>query len=857
MSSLASSDPAWVSVRRWASGLGKFRSRGDSTRLGDRFRSARLEVALALLVFLLALAPRLPGLAIFWTADEPFFYDFAQQFGRALRAADWTETLGPTNGASVPSVTTRWQGLVGLGLGHAHRSALQSLGLLPASSTSGYPRGLQSLAVARLPGVAFSALVVLAAYVVLRRTVGLRAACFAAVFLALDPFYIALSRVLGNDALHAGFALLAVLAVGLTFLRGDRRWMLAFGACTGLAVLSKSPALVLLPLLPVLAVLLNYALLERRRSILWWVGAVACGYMSAAVVTLALWPALWVRPVTAAQGIFSRAQLSLTAGSFFLGRPTADPGPLYYPLAVAFRLNPFVLLGVAAALAAVALWLRHGAHRPAPARVVWIALLGVMALSYLALFSFAPSKSDRYALPAILAINMIGALGLLGLLDWLAAMFRRNARTLTLVAGLIVTAYGVYTCARAYPYYFPAYNQLLGGLPAAARVELVGWGEGIDRVASYLNSQPNASSLLVGGHILVFESDYFRGRKTLSRPRPLEQLDYYVDYISWRQRNMVPLGFDDLVASTPPEYVVEIDGVPYVSLYRIPKDRYRALPPGAVPVDATYSDDLRLAGYGLQPLRRTASGRPQVWASLYWQTDASCDRNEKLRVSLVNAAGTAWGERTIEPPCGDPFGWRDDLMVRQDVSLDVLPGTPPGDYNLRATMIDTRNGYEVHPSSGATVTIGAVTLPRDAPIGPDAVDMEHALDARFGDAIRLLGYDVAGSSRADDTLAFTAYWQSLRPPDRRYRVFINLLDRTGKVVAARDAEPVDGLYPTDAWTADEVIRDGHHLAFADDRAADAVAVEIGLYDPASGERLPVTLANGEQPPNRALRIGGR
>jgi len=577
---------------------------------------------------------------------------------------------------------------------------------------------------------------------------------------------------------------------------------------------------------------------------------------------VALWPALWVQPAAVVRELLVQARIGSTAGSFFLGRFTPDAGPLYYPVAIAFRLNPFVVLGLVAATADVVIWLRRGARRPASAGVLWTVLFLALTAAYLAMFTFAPQKSDRYTLPIILACDVTGAVGLAWLGDRLAGALRRPARTAALVVGALVVAYGAYTCVWSYPYYFPAFNPLLGGLPVAARVELVGWGEGLERAAAYLNQRPNASSLQVGGHILINLPGYFVGPKPSSRPRPLEQLDYYVDYIAWRQRNMVPLGFDELADSTPPEYALDIGGLPYVAVYRIQAERYRALPRGGAAVDARYADGLRLAGYRLQPLRRSATGRTRVPVSLYWQADASCDRNLKLKVSLVNGVGTAWGERSVEPPCGDAAGWRADAIVRADVNVDALPATPPGEYGLRGVMIDSRNGYVVPPGQGAGlapvgVELGSVTLPREAPVAPDTLGMEHSLDARLGDGIRLLGYDVAGSSAAGETLTFTAYWQCLRPVDRRYRVFIHLLDRDGQAVAAQEAGPADGFYPTDAWTAGDVVRDPHRLTFADERAAAAVGLEIGLVDPATGERLPVTLGDGARPANRAVRIGGR
>jgi 4-amino-4-deoxy-L-arabinose transferase-like glycosyltransferase len=840
-----------------------------NSRFGDvcelmlnRFRRAPIEVALTVAVFVLALFPRWPGLALFWTGDEPFYYDCVLQFGRALKAANWAETLGPPAAAGVPSVTTRWQGLIGLALGDAYRAAVHVLGLPWPTTVSSHAPGLDTLAQARLPGVLLAAGVVTVAYVVLRHISGRRVALLAALLLAFDPLYLALSRVMGNDALHAGFALWAVLAVWLTFLRGDRRWMWVFGACAGLAILSKSPALVLLPLLPVLAVLLNFVLLPRARGIVWSLGAIAIAYAATVIVTVALWPALWVQPVETLRGIFAFSGRLGSADNFFLGVVTLDPGPLYYPAAIALRLNPLVVVGLPAALAAAAAWLWRGARRPASAGVAWTVLFLALASAYVALLTFAPKKSDHYALPIILACDVTGAVGLVWLGDRLAGALRRSARTAALVIGVLVAAYGVYTCAWSYPYYFPAYNPLLGGLPTAVNVKLVGWGEGLERAAAYLNSRPNAASLQVGGNILINLPGYFVGPKPASRPRPLEQLDYYVDYITWRQRNMVPLGFDELAASTPPEYALDIGGVRYVAVYRIPPERYRVLPTGATEVEARYADGLRLAGYRSLPLRRSATGRIRVPVSLYWQADAFCDRNRKLTVSLVNGAGTAWGERAVEPPCGDPLGWRADAIVRADVNVDAEPATPPGEYALRGVMIDTRNGYEVPPGSRAglapeSVGLGRVTLPRQAPVAPDALGMEHALGARFGDDLNLLGYDVAGSSAAGETLTFTAYWQAQHPVDRRYRVFIHLLDRNGQVVAAQEAEPADGFYPTNAWAAGDLVRDPHRLALTDDRAAGAVGLEIGLVDPTSGERLPVTLADGGQPDTRAVQIGGR
>ena len=48
-----------------------------------------------------------------------------------------------------------------------------------------------------------------------------------------------------------------------------------------------------------------------------------------------------------------------------------------------------------------------------------------------------------------------------------------------------------------YPYYFTYYNPLVGGSRTAPDVMTVGWGEGLDAAARWLNQQPNSAELCV------------------------------------------------------------------------------------------------------------------------------------------------------------------------------------------------------------------------------------------------------------------------------------------------------------------------------------------------------------------------
>jgi hypothetical protein len=63
------------------------------------------------------------------------------------------------------------------------------------------------------------------------------------------------------------------------------------------------------------------------------------------------------------------------------------------------------------------------------------------------------------------------------------------------------------------------------------------------------------------------------------------------------------------------------------------------------------------------------------------------------------------------------------------------------------------------------------------------------------------------------------------------------VDRAGRLAAQHDGPPDGGQQPTSGWTAGTTVADLHQIAWAGDVAA--VDLEVGWYDPKSGDRLPL------------------
>ncbi len=136
------------------------------------------------------------------------------------------------------------------------------------------------------------------------------------------------------------------------------------------------------------------------------------------------------------------------------------------------------------------------------------------------------------------------------------------------------------------------------------------------------------------------------------------------------------------------------------------------------------------------------------------------------------------------------------------------------------------------------------------PLGPSGAETrpEYVLNAEIGGLVRLLGYDIENTSaQPGDAFRFTLYWEALQPTDRDWSIFCHIFDLDlGLPVATRDRFPGQGLLATSRLTPGTRWADRYVVILPQTTFAPAAAaIEVGLYDRLSGERLPVTLVSGE------------
>jgi len=121
--------------------------------------------------------------------------------------------------------------------------------------------------------------------------------------------------------------------------------------------------------------------------------------------------------------------------------------------------------------------------------------------------------------------------------------------------------------------------------------------------------------------------------------------------------------------------------------------------------------------------------------------------------------------------------------------------------------------------------------------------------ANFSGQVELLGADW---HPGDDAGHLSLYWRALQPFEQNYKIFVQLRNGEGQVVADADHEAYDGLIPTERWPLNKIFKDTIRVNLPPNLPLDSYAFYIGFYDPATIERLPV---NGDASGENAVIIG--
>ncbi len=281
-------------------------------------------------------------------------------------------------------------------------------------------------------------------------------------------------------------------------------------------------------------------------------------------------------------------------------------------------------------------------------------------------------------------------------------------------------------------------------------------------------------------------------------------------------------------------------GTAALSVYNRP--RQFQPPPMTHRVEANFAGQLTLLGYDL-PRRRAQPG-DSLPLTIHLQANRTMGESLAIFNHLLDAqAVQRGGADRIPQQYYTTLLWVPGEIVSDSYTVPVDADAPPGVYWLDVGLYPTRrpefslplvvNGQSIERNS---VAVGPIKVGGPPPgVTVPAADPQTALNVTFGDEITLLGYSW-GVAAAGEPPRLRLYWQAETQPAADYTVFVHVVGADGTLLAQADAPPAGGAYPTSLWDAGEIIADERAVPLPQE---DDYSVWVGLYQPDSGQRLPL------------------
>jgi len=249
---------------------------------------------------------------------------------------------------------------------------------------------------------------------------------------------------------------------------------------------------------------------------------------------------------------------------------------------------------------------------------------------------------------------------------------------------------------------------------------------------------------------------------------------------------------------------------------------------------------LALVGHTLPPVEVDPGGT--ISLDMVWQATRSMTESYTSFLHLVGPTGQGYAGDDHQSWDGlyPTNRWVEGEMVRMAYSLTLPADLPPGLYTLRAGWYDP-SLTRLRTEAGAdSVPLAVVRVP-STPLQP----LEKVpLDALFASGLSLTGYHL---DRGSGGMRVTLFWR-LQPGqflDADYTVFLHLRDAAGETMAQGDGPPVNGQWPTSLWPPDVTLQDTHTITLPADLPLGAYRLVTGLYDRATGNRLPLQSGGDE------------
>jgi 4-amino-4-deoxy-L-arabinose transferase-like glycosyltransferase len=289
-----------------------------------------------------------------------------------------------------------------------------------------------------------------------------------------------------------------------------------------------------------------------------------------------------------------------------------------------------------------------------------------------------------------------------------------------------------------------------------------------------------------------------------------------------------------------------------VTLFQLPANQSNFRPERTLV--ARFGSDLKVTGFDVPTDVSAGQSLAVRW---YWTTLAPDPRELTFFNQVIGDGNAKLG--SFDGRAFAPNYWPVGTSGVSSFEVPIDPAATTGAYELitgvyfhdnlmRLPVFDT-----LGRAAGMQLDLGEIKVHgRPTPVPRPA----NPHPASWADGISFLGDDLApGQVSPGQKLTLTLYWSARSRPSTDYTVFVHLLDSKGRVVAQSDAPPENGGYPTTIWDAGDTVVDAHELSLDQGLPKGNYSLEIGLYQPGTGQRLTLVDRSGHSLGDHLLLSG--
>ncbi|MCL5962028.1 MAG: glycosyltransferase family 39 protein [Chloroflexi bacterium] len=226
---------------------------------------------------------------------------------------------------------------------------------------------------------------------------------------------------------------------------------------------------------------------------------------------------------------------------------------------------------------------------------------------------------------------------------------------------------------------------------------------------------------------------------------------------------------------------------------------------------------------------------------LGWEADRKIEDRYTVFVHIIDEKELLWGQMDSEPAGGSrpTDKWVEGTKVEDRRGVQVLAGTPPGEYMLEVGLYQPASGRRLAfvddggKPAGDRYLFGPIkVVSSKTREDPTTLGVRRPLSVVFRNRISLLGYNLHPLGRETEGAAFssvdiahlTLFWLGGPPIGFDSSVRIEIRGQDGRVLLGENHPISEGKYPTGRWREGDLIRDQYKLALGG-----LPAGEYGVY----------------------------